>query len=209
MNKFDRIRFHYYINQDYINDNYPKCLDIGIELLNHITLTPIEKNTFDYIQIINLPLLPQFPIRNYFVDFGDPIKKIAIEVDSKQFHCDEKKDYKRQREIEDDGWIFYRIKGQYTYSAIEEFYKKKAGLDIYEQTTGTISKFASQHYLENSDCLILFLKDKFYQHPQTESVPNMHHISELLDQSKKYYLIREKRRKEWEKKHGIIKNYTP
>ena len=60
-------------------------------------------------------MYPQFPVREYFVDFGDPVKKIAIEADGQRWHTDGEKDRERQTRIEQEGWFVYRIEGRQTY----------------------------------------------------------------------------------------------
>lgn len=53
---------------------------------------------------------PEYPVGNFFVDFGDPIKKIAIECDSKMYHHNKfQKDSERQRKIEELGWTVFRF----------------------------------------------------------------------------------------------------
>lgn len=55
----------------------------------------------------------QLPVRNYFVDFGLPDYKIAIEVDGIYWHqnCKEH-DLMRQKEIEKEGWQVIRFTDQ-------------------------------------------------------------------------------------------------
>ena len=77
--------------------------------------TPIEKNVWSDIRFLGLPFYPQFPVERYFVDFADPVKKIAIEVDGKEWHGDYEKDKLRQIEIEKLGWTIVRILGQDTF----------------------------------------------------------------------------------------------
>lgn len=57
-------------------------------------------------------LLP-YPIMNcpcgrYSIDIAIPILNLAIEYDGSYWHQDEEYDQKRQKEIEEDGWIFIR-----------------------------------------------------------------------------------------------------
>lgn len=73
--------------------------------------TPIEKLVWQDIRFVGIPMYPQYPVDNYFIDFADPIKKIGIEVDGKEFHQDVEKDELRQKQLENRGWKIYRIKG--------------------------------------------------------------------------------------------------
>jgi very-short-patch-repair endonuclease len=74
-------------------------------------MTPIEENIWQSIRSNCMPFYYQFPVLNYFVDFGCPFKKIAIECDGKDWH-DPKKDEIRDAELIAAGWTIYRIKGK-------------------------------------------------------------------------------------------------
>lgn len=86
--------------------------------------TPIEKNVWRDIRYLGLPFYPQFPIGKYFVDFADPLMKIVIEVDGKEFHKDHEKDLARQREIESKGWEVIRIPGWKTFKSSEDYIER-------------------------------------------------------------------------------------
>lgn len=73
--------------------------------------TPIENDAWHTIRCLGLPLYPQFPVGRVFVDFGDPVKKIALECDGKAFHDDEK-DYLRDKGLSAMGWVVYRAPGR-------------------------------------------------------------------------------------------------
>lgn len=81
----------------------------------------IEDIVWGDIRYLGLPLYPQFPVLNYFIDFGDPKRKIGIEVDSRQWHKDKEKDKIRQRRIENTGWRIYRIKSRCVYKQKRDF----------------------------------------------------------------------------------------
>lgn len=72
--------------------------------------TPIEYEAWQSIRALGLPLYPQFPVGNVFVDFGDPVKKIALECDGKDWH-DASKDLARDKELFKSGWIVFRVTG--------------------------------------------------------------------------------------------------
>lgn len=206
MNKLDKIRLHYYVNQDIIREAYPKCNSLGISIKHIGELSPIEIRVYETIKFHNLPLLPQFPVKKYFLDFGDPVRKIAIEVDSKEFHTDKNKDEIRQTEIEKEGWIFYRIQGKKTYFPIHEYFKYITGVDFDDSTSEEIKEFVIQNKELNSDCLILYLKEKYYKKkssPQKQT-NTLKSISQILKKHKNSLNQRIKRRIEWENKYGKI-----
>jgi len=76
--------------------------------------TPIESNLWQDIRSNGLPFFPQYPVAGYFVDFGDPVARIALEADGKQWH-DKEKDEARDRRIQSQGWRVIRYTGARTY----------------------------------------------------------------------------------------------
>jgi len=73
--------------------------------------TPIEEDMWGEIRCAGrLPFWPQLPVGRFFVDFGNPILKIAIECDGKEFH-DPIKDMKRDDLLADMGWMVFRATG--------------------------------------------------------------------------------------------------
>lgn len=72
--------------------------------------TPIERIVFGYIRCAGVPLLPEFPVDKYYIDFADPYLKVGIECDGQQWH-DPKKDAKRDEELNELGWTIYRLTG--------------------------------------------------------------------------------------------------
>jgi len=86
-----------------------------------------ERLVWSDIRSIGIPFYPQYPVLNYFIDFADPIKKIAIEVDGKFHQNQVESDEKRQRDIEELGYKFIRIEGRYCYDGLESFVAKLTG----------------------------------------------------------------------------------
>jgi len=74
--------------------------------------TPIEYGLWYDIRDCNAVLYPQYPVGRYFVDFANPVAKVAIECDGWKYHQDLEKDVTRQRAIESQGWTVYRIAGR-------------------------------------------------------------------------------------------------
>lgn len=72
--------------------------------------TPIETEAWNCIRRIGLRVFPQVPVGGVFIDFGDPHKKIGIELDGKAFH-DKERDRVRDRKLWDLGWRIFRITG--------------------------------------------------------------------------------------------------
>jgi Protein of unknown function (DUF559) len=128
VNSFERALRHYNRHAGEIMANpanrwaiepYAWEFDAGLKL------TPIERSLWSDIRAESAVFYPQFPVGPYFVDFGNPVAKVAVECDGAEWHLDSAKDAKRQRQIEAMGWAVYRISGSdckkaETYAADEQ-----------------------------------------------------------------------------------------
>jgi very-short-patch-repair endonuclease len=76
-----------------------------------IVLSPIEAALWSDIRAEAAVFYPQYPVAGFFVDFGNPKARVAIECDGLPFHRDQSKDARRQSLIEAQGWTVYRING--------------------------------------------------------------------------------------------------
>lgn len=112
--------------------------------------TPIENNAWDDIRFLGLPLYPQYPIGKYFVDFGDPFHRIAIEIDGAQWHKNKEKDEKRDNSIRKLGWQIYRIPGGKTFKTSEDFRNEDGVLDtrkyLHDCSEGILSRIYGDYY---------------------------------------------------------------
>jgi very-short-patch-repair endonuclease len=73
--------------------------------------TPIEYALWFDIRGRGLDLWPQLPVGRFFADFGNPVARIVVECDGKEFHRDTAKDCARDQEMEAMGWTVVRIPG--------------------------------------------------------------------------------------------------
>lgn len=73
-------------------------------------MTPIEQKAWVDIRSMGLPMFPQFPVLNYFLDFANPFLKVGLECDGKEWH-DEEKDAERDARLVCEGWTVYRVTG--------------------------------------------------------------------------------------------------
>lgn len=74
--------------------------------------TPIERECWNSMRVLGgLPFYPQYPVGPYFVDFGDPVRRIALECDGKNWH-DLVKDARRDAQLRTEGWLVYRMTGR-------------------------------------------------------------------------------------------------
>jgi very-short-patch-repair endonuclease len=111
--KLDQIRRNY--------EEHQRAVDLGLnswlrgdpyEIADWALLfTPIEAAMWSEIRCSRLPTFwPQLPVGRFYVDFGNPALKVAIECDGKQFH-DPIKDAARDVEMSKMGWTVFRIDG--------------------------------------------------------------------------------------------------
>lgn len=77
-----------------------------------VRMTPIEAWLWADLREVNAIVYPQFPIGNVFVDFANPVAKVAIECDGAAYHMDVEKDRKRDARLQALGWTVYRIPGR-------------------------------------------------------------------------------------------------
>jgi very-short-patch-repair endonuclease len=111
--RFRRIREHYRRHHaaimadgsEWFDDAYSWDHEAGIRL------TPIENALWYDIRAESLVLYPQYPVGRFFVDFGNPVDRVAIECDGERWHTDRERDAARQVEIQSMGWAVYRISG--------------------------------------------------------------------------------------------------
>lgn len=102
-------------------ENYQKRVDAGtcswMDTNQYVmgdwlgVFTPIEQAAWGDIRCAGLPLWPQLPVGRFFVDFGNPVVKVVLECDGKEWH-DERKDAERDRELNSMGWRVFRASGR-------------------------------------------------------------------------------------------------
>lgn len=100
-----------------------------------LIFSPIELMAWQSIRAKGkIILYPQYPALNYFLDFGNPGLKVALELDGKYYH-NQDKDFIRDMELKKNGWNVYRITGSEMYKA-----------DFKE-----ITEIESEYYYEDRD----------------------------------------------------------
>jgi very-short-patch-repair endonuclease len=117
-----------------------------------IEMTPIEKSMWCDIRCSGVVMYPQLPVGKFFVDFGNPRLKIAIECDGKQWH-DPKKDAERDAILKKLGWTIYRFTGSECIKTGNEF-EDEIGRIYYklsnvEKFLANLRENPKTHFLEN------------------------------------------------------------
>lgn len=112
--------------------------------------TPIEYDAWHAIRSNGrVPLYPQYPVLNYFLDFGNPFLKIGIECDGAEFHLDKKKDNDRDYQLHEQGWKIFRISGSHCWKVPStEYY------DLMYMPTEVRDKILNEFYNSTVDGLI-------------------------------------------------------
>lgn len=109
-----------------------------------VKFTPIEKLAWHSIRSQGVPLYPQFPLFNHFVDFANPFHRVGLELDGKEWH-DEKKDRERDQKFAEFGWRIFRVPGREAMAQFEE-----PGEIAERGGTKQDQKIALEHWLLNT-----------------------------------------------------------
>lgn len=99
------------------------------QFLAGVSMSPIEAAMWGEMRVEGVVFYPQYPVGRFFVDFGNPVARVAIECDGRAFHQDWAKDRARQDEIEAAGWRVYRLSGR---ACLQE------SLEVEDRETGEI-----------------------------------------------------------------------
>lgn len=84
------------------------------------TFSPIERIVWQILRSERIVMYPQFPVANYFVDFGNPQVRVAIECDGKEFHLDKRRDAARDADLARRGWQTFRFTGEECFEEMAE-----------------------------------------------------------------------------------------
>ena len=117
-------------------------------------LSPIERIAWDSIRTTaQIVLYPQFPVFNFFIDFANPMLRIGLELDGKDYHSKEK-DLKRDKQLKRFGWKIFRATGSET----KVSYLNRSELEE-RGITGREKQDAVEHWILNTcDGLIQSIK---------------------------------------------------
>jgi very-short-patch-repair endonuclease len=118
-------------------------------------LTTIERNVWNDIRYLGLPFYPQFPVNRYYIDFANPFKKIAIEVDGK-IHQEAEvaaKDERRDEYLKSKGWAIYRIPGWKTYKGRHNYLVDQ--VDNYGEVV-------PQYYTNTAQAILEEIKERYF-----------------------------------------------
>lgn len=151
--------------------------------------TPIESSAWQSIRGLGIPLYPQYPIDSIFVDFGDPVKKIALECDGKDFH-NKQDDTIRDNFLNSIGWTVFRVTGS-------ECYKPGLNLeplliDLHNEAIRQIDFDAKieDWAMNSSDGVISAIAWNYYNKARSEHIEK--HLLASLQSHSRHFLRGEK-----------------
>lgn len=178
-----KIRETYKDMMPWIERHYPRVDPYIFDFF--VPLSPIEENVWGDIRYLGLPMLMQFPVDPYFIDFADPIKKMGIEVDGREFHQDVIKDDERQRYLEERGWTIIRIEGNKTTKGRDDFFTEEIIEYLYElppeEKQYLISKTEKEYRYGCSEGILLTLREKYYEWPPPKKNQKILSYKELIN----------------------------
>ncbi len=144
-------------------------------------LSPIEIPMWMTIRSFGgAPFYPQYPLGRYYLDFANPILKIAIECDGKDWHTKEQDDERDLDIMRRWGWITFRISGARCFKYIEkDYYEYESEFKYYADSE--IVDFLSQYY-QTTDGLIRAIAIKFFKYPFNGSDIELRFIDKCLNE---------------------------
>jgi len=76
--------------------------------------TPIERDLWTDLRCAGIPMYPQVPVGRFFIDFGDPLARIGLEADGRDFHNVDRDRARDEILWREHGWRIYRVSGAQT-----------------------------------------------------------------------------------------------
>lgn len=110
--------------------------------------SPIESMAWNAIRCSGIPLFPQFPSCGYYLDFANPIVKIALECDGAAYH-DVNKDFERDSNLIKNGWMIFRVTGKECNLIVDNPFIREADEDDYQH-----KERVENYFLNSSDGVI-------------------------------------------------------
>lgn len=134
-------------------------------------LTPIEEWLWQDIRSAgHMPMVMQYPVGPYFLDFANPRLKVAIEADGKAFH-DPAKDALRDAKLWNEfGWKVYRVSGRECHRILpdpEEFAVSYYDRFGEEPTRRDVDNAAVEYYLHTSTGVVEAIRVLEFGEPAT------------------------------------------
>lgn len=121
----------------------------------YIRLTPIEEWLWGDIRNANLVMYPQYPVAGFFLDFANPVAKVAIECDGAAYHQDKAKDAARDAKLAALGWKVYRITGSQCRTDFDEETMQPGYASVFVEAIGQIHGLKRGGHAEMKDGLDL------------------------------------------------------
>ncbi len=127
-----------------------------------IHMTPIEHLLWQDVRgSWQAPVVMQYPVGPYFVDFGCPHQRIAIEADGKEFHDPDIDRVRDQALWSEYGWKVYRVTGKQchrTFASPAEFIADYRERWEAEPGQDEIDRMAHGFYVRSSTGVVRAIK---------------------------------------------------
>ena len=122
MNRWGAIKNFYAVNEKTIMESPSWDWAIPPYSWDDVTglMTPIEDALWHDIREANAVFYPQWPVAGFFVDFANPVAKVALECDGREFHKDKAKDAARDAKLAELGWSVYRFPGWLCFTRFDD-----------------------------------------------------------------------------------------
>jgi hypothetical protein len=124
--------------------------------------SPIEADTWNSIRGRGIPLYPQFPVFNFFIDFANPYAKIGLELDGRKFH-NSQKDTERDQMLLKYGWRIFRVTGsECTFPSDPEEWANEEDIDE-DERLDRVTKWI----METNDGVVFSIGAIYFGRPKT------------------------------------------
>jgi hypothetical protein len=157
------IRYHHYFKEaESTGRRYLPYYEVQpwSEILN-----PVEREVFEDIREIGIPMYPIFPVaENTYLHFANPFHRVGIEIaykNSLKALIDRKINLLRAQQ-----WTVFVIPSQSCRLTLEEFFQRKRKdphLEWEELSHELQSQFFKKYYLENCACLLHYINELYFQ----------------------------------------------
>jgi very-short-patch-repair endonuclease len=121
-------------------------------------------------------LYPQYPVGKYFVDFGNPLHLVALEVDGKEFHKDKEKDIRRDKELLELGWKTFRVTGAEAFRQVEGI--GDINLNDWYNLSSDDRETVIEYFMESVDGVIEAI-NRFYFNPNPDDTNTWLYVKTL------------------------------
>jgi hypothetical protein len=131
----------------------------------HSVLNEVQRVIYDEIKSAGVRLYPFYPIGSGFINFGNPFKRIGIEILYKNFGFKEKQEKIERFKIE--GWTVYTFETKYISYILEKLFDNVKdeyyGESFEELDSEDKLNFIEKYMNTNLECLMYHIREELYE----------------------------------------------